>query len=95
MAIGTGGAIMCWHCLEWHERAKALFAGHPPPGCQVCGVSFAALCERQPDGDIRMYIHAKDRVYQVLCPACSDIYIRKRVDLYGATAFGHSRKLAG
>jgi len=89
----SGGAIMCWQCLEWHRRAVMMLAGKPPPGCQVCGVTFAQLQERAGGGDVRMYLHAKDGIYQVLCRQCSDDYVPKRVDLYGDTAFGHSRKL--
>lgn len=91
----SGGPVMCWHCLEWHYKALQVLAGHPPPGCQECGITFAKLAEAFPDGDIRMYVHAKDGLYQVLCKTCSDQYVPKRVDLYGDTAFGRSRKLKG
>lgn len=93
--IGTGGAVMCWKCYEWHQRALRMFAGDPPPGCQVCGITFQQLSENAPGGDIRMYVHPKDGVYQVLCKQCSDAYTRKRVDLYGDTVFGELMKLKG
>ena len=89
----SGGAIMCWHCLEWHQAALRMLAGNPPGGCQECGVTFRQLQERAEGGDVRMYLHAKDGIYQVLCGRCSDDYVPKRVDLYGHTAFGHARKL--
>ena len=91
----TGGPIMCWRCYDWHQIALKILAGHPPRGCQECGVTFAGLAECEAGGDIRMYLHAKDGIYQVLCRACSDSYVLKRVDLYGNTAFGRSRKLTG
>jgi hypothetical protein len=94
LPIGTGGARICLHCLEWHAAALKLLCGHPPPGCQTCGVTFAQLRDRAPDGDTRMYVHAKDGIYQILCKPCSDAYIPKRVDLYGDTEFGKKLKLA-
>lgn len=90
-----GGVVMCWHCFEWHQQAVRMFSGHPPRGCQECGVSFNQLQQSSGDGDVRMYVHAKDGIYQVLCRACSDNYVAKRVDLYRDTPFGHARKLAG
>ena len=91
----SGGPIMCWHCYEWHRHALQMLSGHPPPGCQECGITFAALFEAAPGGDMKMYLHAKDGIYQILCRTCSDAYVQKRVDLYGNTAFGRSRKLTG
>ena len=93
--IGTGGAKICWHCYEWHHQALKMLAGQPPPGCQECGVSFEALEKAAPGGNVRMYVHPKDGIYQVLCRRCSDAYTRKRVDLYGDTKFGWDRKLKG
>lgn len=72
-----------------------MLAGDPPPGCQDCGVTFDALMERAPDGNVGMCLHQKDGVYQILCRTCSDQYVRKRVDLYGDTLFGEKRKLKG
>ncbi len=91
----TGGPIMCWRCYERHQKALQILAGNAPPGCQneKCGVTFQQLEERAAGGDVRMYLHFKDGIYQILCPTCSDQYVPKRVDLYGGTAFGHARKL--
>jgi len=89
----TGGPIMCWQCFQWHQQAMRMLAGQPPRGCQECGVTFRGLEQRVAGGDVRMYLHAKDGIYQVLCRACSDNYVPKRVDLYAGTAFGHARKL--
>ena len=91
--LGTGGAKICWHCWEWHNEALSVLAGSPPQGCQECGVTFAELRLVSGDGDVRMYLHAKDGVYQILCPACSDRYVPKRRDLYGPTLFGHRMNL--
>jgi hypothetical protein len=48
-------------------------------------------CDR--DGNVGMYLHQKDGVYQILCRSCSDHYVRQRVDLYGDTEFGDRLKL--
>lgn len=95
MPIGKGGARMCLKCFDWHQKAILMLAGHPPPGCQECSVTFAQLMERAPDGNVGMYLHSKDGVYQILCRTCSDQYARKRVDLYGDTLFGDRNKLKG
>jgi len=89
----TGGPVMCWKCWQWHEHALKLLSGAIPPGCQVCGLTFADLEARSADGNTRMYVHMKDGLYQVLCRMCSDAYTVKRRDLYGATEFGHRLKL--
>lgn len=91
----TGGPIMCWRCWEGHQHALRLFQGQPPPGCQMCGVTFKALSDATPGTQVRMFVHWKDGIYQILCKTCSDKYIPKRVDLYGATEFGKSLKLTG
>ena len=93
--LGTGGAVMCWTCYEWHAKALRMLQGEPPPGCQVCGVTFAQLKDATPGEDVRMYVVPKDSLYQVLCKTCSDAYIRKRVDLLGDTQFGWENKLKG
>ena len=83
---------MCLHCFEWHNHALALLnKGKIPPGCQVCGLTFEALANAA--GNTRMYVHAKDGLYQVLCPTCSDAYILKRADLYKPTRFGQQKGL--
>lgn len=86
-----GRVDICWHCLEWHEKALQALSGQPPSGCQECGVTFAELIERA--DDVRMAIHQKDGIYQVLCMNCSDRYVPKRRDLYGKTEFGHRMNL--
>jgi hypothetical protein len=94
LPIGNSGARICLSCLEWHRQALRMLAGEPPTGCQVCGITFQALLEQSGDGDTKMYLHPKDGIYQILCKWCSDKYVRKRVDLYGDTAYGRSLKLA-
>ena len=93
LSIGTGGAVMCWHCFQWHERALGVLAGEIPKGCQECGVTFRELQARAGGGDIKMYVHPRDGLYAVLCKQCSDAYVPKRVDLYRATQFGHNLKI--
>ncbi len=91
--LGTGGAVMCHYCWEWHERAMAMLEGNPPPGCQQCGVSIETLRDQSATGDVKLYVHPCDGIYAVRCRACSDAYLTKRVDLYGPTQFGHDKKL--
>lgn len=91
--IGTGGAVMCWLCYEWHGKAMLMLAGEPPPGCQVCGVTFTELSARAGGGDCKMYVHQKDGLYQILCQSCSDRYVFQRADLYRPTQYGHQRKI--
>lgn len=91
--IGTGGAVMCWHCWESHLDALRILSGKPPKACGGCGVSFDVLQDAAPGGDIKMYVHPKDGIYQLLCRTCSDRYVRQRADLYGSTEFGWREKL--
>jgi len=88
-----GNVRICHSCYAWHQQALRLFSGEPPSGCQECGITFADLDRRSVDGNVEMYVHAKDGIYQVLCPACSDRYMRKRKDLYGGTPFGRKEGL--
>ncbi len=91
--IGTGGAQICWRCIEWHGEAIRMLAGKSQPrGCQECGITFAELKARAAE-DVRMYLHQKDGIYQILCKPCSDDYIPKRRDLYGPTLFGKELNL--
>lgn len=83
----------CFVCLEWHRKALDVLAGAIPCGCQECGTGFGELKRRAPGGDLRMYLHPKDGIYQVLCETCSDNYELKRADLYGDTPYGQAKKL--
>lgn len=89
--MGTGGAKICFRCLEWHRNAIKVLAGAPPPGCQECGVTFADLKAFDRAGNLRMYLHVKDGIYQILCTTCSDVYERKRADLFRETAYGQQK----
>ena len=91
--LGFSGGKICWRCLEWHDEALRMLNGRGAPrGCQECGVTFAELKAR-PGADVRMYLHQKDGIYQILCKLCSDAYIPKRRDLYGPTRFGKALNL--
>jgi hypothetical protein len=72
------------------------FAGEPPKGGQECGRTYEQL-EWLAGADVRFGFHLKDGIYQVLGMACgcSDAYERKRLDLYGNTPYGLSKKLKG
>jgi len=91
--IGSGGAIMCFHCREWHDRALQDLADNPQPGCGECGVTVAELSARSPNGDCQMYVHPCDGFYKLFCRPCSDAYVPKRVDLYRPTQYGYKKKL--
>jgi hypothetical protein len=87
---------MCWHCHEWHLQAlNVLLHGAIPRGCQECGRSYEQLEALSPTADVRMCLHPKDGIWQILCGECSDSYERKRLDLYGDTPFGWTKKLKG
>lgn len=90
----AGGPITgyCLRCYEWHHKALAMLAGEPPPGCQECGVSFQTLTG-QTSGEVKMYLHPRDGIYQILCRVCSDVYERKRSDLYRDTPHGRANNL--
>jgi len=92
--VGKGQRI-CWSCFKWHQKAMRMLGGEPPPGCQECYVTFDALQKISPDGNVSFRMHLKDGIYQILCRSCSDAYERKRLDLYGDTAYGWLRKLKG
>lgn len=92
LRMGEGECVrICLDCYAWHRRALDMLAGTPPPGCQVCGVSFEEAKAR--DGNSRMWLHQKDGIYQILCGWCDAKYVQKRRDLYGNTPYGKKKKL--
>lgn len=94
--VREGQATMCWACYERHcATVKYLGSGELPKGCMECGTSMEALRAREADGNARLWVHWKDGIYQMLCRGCSDAYEKRRLDLYGDTAYGHMRKLKG
>jgi hypothetical protein len=93
--MGNGGANICWQCYEKHIDALHALAGNPPKACGECGKTWAQFRSESPDGNVQMSVVMKDGIYQVLCPTpCADLYVRKRADMFGDTAFGY-RKLKG
>ena len=89
VAYLPGGAVICNYCLDAHVKALNVFAtGMPPAECADCRTSFIHL-GADGKGNIPMYIHSKDGMYQMLCQQCSDAYEQKRRDLYGSTIYGH------
>jgi hypothetical protein len=97
--IGTGGANICFACYEWSAKnLLALSQGGMPAGCFECRATWDELRRRPALGDensVKMFLHDKDGIYQLLCGTCSDAYARKRSDLYGDTLYGHLHKLKG
>lgn len=83
-----GGVVRCWQCEEQHARALHMLAGTAPVECQACTTPIADLQAMDAAGNVRLYVHLKDGVYQMLCQTCSDGYARKRRDLYGSTEYG-------
>lgn len=86
--------VRCFQCQDKHVAALEVLAGKPPEGCGECGVTFAALAERTAGAQVSMFMHWKDGMYQLLCPACDRKYVEGRKDLYGPTRFGWERKLS-
>lgn len=93
--LGDPTLAPCWDCYHWNQAAIRVLAGAPPPGCQVCGLTWQQLREQTPGDNVPMFLHPRDGILQLLCKACSDAYERKRLDLYAGTPYGWVRKLAG
>jgi hypothetical protein len=86
--LHANGVRMCLQCHEWHGRALLMIGGSPPPGCQECGLTFAEYAAICGGKDVRFVAVPKDGIYQVLCGACTDAYVPKRLDLVEGTEFG-------
>jgi hypothetical protein len=98
VALGTGGARICWNCFEWHLKALHLLShGTLPDGCQSCNRSMEVLQAEAknlfPGGEVRMYVHPKDGLYAVLCWMCSEAYVEANRQLYRDTEYGWEKKL--
>ncbi len=81
--------VICENCLDWHNHALEFLGGAPPRGCQECGETFEHLRESTVGVEVKMYVVARDGIYQVLCAKCIRDYVAKRPDLYKGTQFGH------
>lgn len=79
---------ICDYCLEWHQRAIDLLSGHGISGCQACEATWETLRDREPDAEVRLYVVPRDGIYQVLCAACVQPYVKSRKDLYRGTPYG-------
>lgn len=75
----------CLHCYENHRKALAALASGCFEACQECGKTWREVAAGQSGDDIRMEMHLKDGLYQLLCKGCSAAYAAKRLDLYGRT----------
>ncbi len=95
LPIGTGGAKMCLRCFEWHQAALQMLAGQTAFACQECARTPEELMVSAGTCNTILRVYAKDGIYQVLCLKCGDAYERKRLDLFGDTAYGEARKLKG
>jgi hypothetical protein len=86
----TSGQTICEDCLLWHFRALDFLGGAPPMGCQECGKGWAAIQAESPAIEIalRVFVVAKDGIYQMLCSRCARDYVPKTPDLYKGTKFG-------
>lgn len=85
--------VRCARCEENHIAALDVLAGNPPKACGECGVTFELLAARTLGAEVKMAVHMKDGMYQLLCSVCDEKYVRQRPDLYGPTEFGWKRKL--
>ena len=70
-----------------------MFLGEIPVACQECGKTLDQLAAESASDDIRMEVHAKDGIYELLCQPCGDRYARLRMDLYGKTPFSKAHRL--
>lgn len=86
--------VRCWKCEQKHQAALDVLAGNPPKACGKCCLTFEELAARTQGAEVSMFLHWKDGIYQVLCRACSDLYVSQRKDLYGPTPFGRERGLS-
>lgn len=77
-------ASMCDNCQADHARRIEQFISSAERRCYQCGRSMREV-EGDEAGNITMFVHFKDGVYQLLCPQCSVSYTAKRKDLYGDT----------
>lgn len=87
----AGGVKICALCWANHRRNIRMLAGQGVvKNCQgdKCNRSF-----EDASGNLRMYIHLKDGIYQFLCLECSDKYEQQRSDLYRDTEYGAAKKL--
>lgn len=85
----------CLDCHRANEAALAALANKSEPGCWECRKTLSQIAHDTGKADVRMYLHKKDGLFQLLCPRCSDAYERKRLDLYGSTPYGERKKLSG
>jgi hypothetical protein len=80
--------VICDDCLEWHLHALQFLGGAPPRGCQGCRRDWQSLQDETPGDQVRLYVVAKDGMYQLLCAACVKPYLPKTKELYKGTRFG-------
>jgi hypothetical protein len=84
------GQVICDYCLEWHFHALDMLGGEVPRGCQGCETSMEVLMHLAGGESARLYVVAKDGIYQMLCAQCVRPYLPKRPDLYKGTDFGRN-----
>lgn len=87
----SGNVKTCFDCYAWHCKALDLLCGKGSPSCQECNKTSDQLEKESADGNVRVTVHRKDGVYQMLCNKCSDAYEQKRRDLYGNTPYGAAK----
>lgn len=91
----SGGAKICERCYRWHHHALDVLAGTVPVACQECHLKYEELERRSPDGNVRFSVLPLNGIYAVVCKPCGDKIVRKRVDLFGDTAYGDKLHLKG
>lgn len=77
-----GYASICESCLESIEARLDEFLSRNPDRCDECGRLIRDM-ECDATGNIFMFVHMKDGVFQILCDQCSVSYAVSRKDIYG------------
>lgn len=91
---GSGFSRICGDCWAKHLECLAVIAsGGVPAACHGCGMKLKTLKEREPGDDIRMALHMKDGVYQLLCRNCDSRYVRAQADRFRGTPYGRALNL--
>lgn len=87
-------AGLCFDCYEWHQAALRVLGGLPAPEeCPNCHASTIELKLKERDGELRMYVHALDQIFVILCRRCSDTVVQLTPERYKGTPYGKKHQI--